>query len=329
MVKGEQVHSGVPAAWNDFPKDAPKNRLGMAQWLVSNENPLTARVMINRFWAQIFGVGIVETIEDFGSLGAEPSHRELLDYLAVRFSSDLDWSIKRLLKLIVTSATYQQSSRVTKHLLAKDPKNRLLARGPRVRLSAEQIRDQALQVAGLLSDKMFGPSVMPYQPEGIWQNTVYSSAKWETSAGEDRYRRSIYTLLRRSSPYPSLMTFDGSSREFCLSRRINTNTPLQALITLNDPVYLEAAQQLAKSMFTADSNVDTQLRSGFRSMMFEELNSKTLAKLKNLYQESIKYYGDNPGETMDLTQGENNPALAAITVVANAMLNLDEFITKS
>jgi hypothetical protein len=330
LVKGEEVTPGVPALWNDFPKDTPKDRLGMARWLVSEDNPLTARVIVNRFWGQLFGKGIVETAEDFGSLGAAPSHPELLDWLAIQFSSDLKWSVKNLLKLIVTTATYQQSSVVRPHLLDKDPTNALLARGPRVRLTAEQIRDQALQVSGLLSDKMYGPSVMPPQPEGIWQNTVYSSAKWETSEDENRYRRGIYTLLRRSSPYPSLMTFDGSSREFCLSRRINTNTPLQALITLNDPVYLESAQNLAEKMYKADSELDERLNAGFRQILFHEIKPETLARLKDLYQESLAYYQENPKEIKELTIDEKDEAdLAALTIVANAMLNLDEFITKS
>ncbi|NND32819.1 MAG: DUF1553 domain-containing protein, partial [Saprospiraceae bacterium] len=329
LVKGEEVENGVPAAWNPFPEYARKNRLGMAQWLMSPDNPLTARVMVNRLWAQIFGIGIVETTEDFGSLGEPPSHPKLLDWLAIAFSSKMDWSMKSLLKLIVSSATYQQSSQMTAQLREKDPDNRLLARGPRVRLTAEQIRDQALSVSGLLSQKMFGPSVMPPQPEGIWQNTVYSSAKWETNTGEDRHRRGLYTLLRRSSPYPSLMTFDGSSREFCLSRRINTNTPLQALITLNDPVYLEAAQELAKTMYQKETSIDFQIKSGYRQMLFREIDLQALVKLKDLYHESMVYYSDNPEQIIEITEEEKDPSLAALMVVANALLNLDEFITKS
>jgi len=329
LVKGKEVSSDVPKTWNPMPSDAPKNRLGMAHWLVSQDNPLTARVMANRLWAQLFGTGIIETTEDFGTQGEPPTHPELLDWVAVKFSQEYDWSIKQLLKLIVTSATYQQDSRITPDKLEKDPRNRFLARGPRVRLSAEEIRDQALQVCGLLSNKMYGPSVMPPQPDGIWQNTVYSSAKWVTSEGENKHRRGIYTLLRRSSPYPSMMTFDGSSREFCLSRRINTNTPLQALITLNDPVYLEAAREFAKIMVSEDDHDENQMRSGFRKLMFQDIKATELDKLMTLYQESLDYYLANPDRAVEITEVSSSPEMAAMTVVANAMLNLDDFITKS
>ncbi len=202
----------------------------MAKWLVSPENPLTARVAANRFWEQLFGTGIVETLEDFGSQGMKPSHPELLDWLALQLVHEHAWSIKRLLKQMVMSATYRQSSKVTPELKEKDLYNRLLARGPRVRLSAEQVRDQALTVSGLLSRKIGGPSVMPPQPEGVWQ-IVYSGRQWKTSEGEDAFRRGLYTFWRRSTPYPSMISFDSPVREICVSRRIRTNTPLQALVT--------------------------------------------------------------------------------------------------
>ncbi len=240
---GAEVEPGVPAAFHPLPESAPKNRLGLAKWLVSNDNPLTARVMVNRLWAQLFGVGIVETEEDFGTQGSPPSHPQLLDWMATEFMA-LDWDVKGILKTMVLSATYRQTSEVTPDLLKKDPFNRLLARGPRFRLAAEAVRDQALALSGLLSSKMFGPSVMPWQPPGLWAN-VYSDARWATSDGEDRYRRSLYTTWRRTSPYPSAMTFDAPSGEICTLRRIRTNTPLQALVTLNDPVLMEAAQHLA------------------------------------------------------------------------------------
>jgi hypothetical protein len=193
---------------------------------------------VNRLWEQLFGIGIVETTEDFGTQGATPSHQKLLDYLAVQVADAHQWSIKAILKEIVMSATYRQSSKFTPDRLEKDPYNRLLSRGPRFRLSAEQIRDQMLAVSGLLDRKVGGESVMPPQPDGIW-NVVYSNHKWETMP-EDKYRRGLYTFWRRTTPYPSMVSFDSPSREFCVSRRIRTNTPLQALITLNDPVYLEA-----------------------------------------------------------------------------------------
>ena len=207
--------------------DLPVNRLGLARWLVDDNNPLVARVAVNRFWEQLFGRGLVETSEDFGAQGALPTHPELLDWLATEFVAG-KWSQKAILRTIVRSATYRQSSAVSAALEERDPYNRLLARGPRVRMEAEMVRDTALAASGLLSPKMYGPSVYPLQPPGIW-NMPYNSDKWTTSEGEDRYRRSLYTFWRRTSPYPSFMTFDATSREFCQVRRVRTNTPLQAL----------------------------------------------------------------------------------------------------
>ncbi len=243
LSPGEKVEPGVPAAFNAFPDSWPRNRLGLAKWIVSKDNPLTARVAVNRMWARLFGVGIVETEEDFGTQGMPPSNPELLDWLATEFMR-LDWDVKGILKTMVLSATYRQSSDLAPELEKKDPKNRLLARGPRFRLSAEMVRDQALAASGLLNGKLYGPPVMPWQPNGIWQ-VVYSSEAWRTSEGDDRYRRSLYTLWRRTSPYPSMTTFDAPSGEVCTVRRIRTNTPLQALVTLNDPTLMEAAQRLA------------------------------------------------------------------------------------
>jgi len=207
LTKGEEVQPAPPAILNPLPPDAPLNRLTFARWLVSSENPLTARVTVNRLWEQYFGQGIVATSEDFGTQGEPPSHPELLDWLATEFI-DRGWSLKQVHRLIATSATYRQDARVTPELAERDPRNRLLARGPRIRLEAEMLRDQALAVSGLLSRKMFGPSVMPPQPEGVWQ-VVYSGDQWITSQGEDKYRRGIYTFWRRTSPYPSMITFDG------------------------------------------------------------------------------------------------------------------------
>ena len=239
MSPGERVYAATPSFLPPLPENAPTNRLGLALWLASEENPLTARVTVNRYWEQIFGHGIVETSEDFGTQGERPVHPELLDWLATEFMAG-GWSLKAIQRLMVTSATYRQSSHVTPELQEHDPYNRLLARGPRFRIEAEMVRDVALSAAGLLSAKMGGPSVFPDQPEGVWANP-YSDAKWTTSEGEDRYRRGLYTFIRRTSPYPSLLTFDAPSREFCTVRRVRTNTPLQALTTLNDPVYVEAA----------------------------------------------------------------------------------------
>ena len=243
MNPGEQVAPGVPEALHPFPSGAPLDRLGLARWLTSKENPLTARVAVNRLWARLFGAGIVRTEEDFGTQGTPPTHPELLDWLATEFMR-VNWDVKDILKTIVTSATYRQSSDITPELLEVDPENSLLARGARFRMSAEMVRDQALFASGLLSRKIGGEPVMPWQPEGIWQ-VVYSSKQWKTSPGADRYRRALYTLWRRTSPYPSMTTFDAPSGETCTVRRIRTNTPLQALVTLNDPTLMEAAQHLA------------------------------------------------------------------------------------
>jgi hypothetical protein len=328
MVHGDPVQPGVPEAWNAMPEGAPENRLGMAQWLVSEENPLTARVMVNRLWAELFGTGIVETLEDFGSQGFAPSHPQLLDWLALQFMHDQRWSIKKMLKQMVISAAYQQSSKTTPELMATDPRNRLLARGPRFRLSAEQIRDQALAVSGLLSEKMYGPSVMPPQPEGVWQ-VARSSMKWKTSEGQDKYRRAVYVFWRRASPYPSMMSFDRSSREFCLTRRINTNTPLQALVLLNDPVYTEAAQALAGRMLKANADdVDEQIKAGYRFAMATDLDTARLRELQLLYQDAMKYFENDPESAEEMT-GIRNTKFAALAIVANAIMNLDEFITKA
>src|SRR5690606_21471557 len=249
LMKGDTVAPGTPGSLNPWRPEWPKNRLGLSKWLVSRENPLTARTLVNRVWEQMFGRGIVSTLEDMGSQSDPPSHPELLDWLALRLMNDHNWSIKALIRDIAMSGTYRQSSVNNAMLYNLDPGNSLYARGPRTRLSAEQIRDQALAVSGLLSDRMYGPSVMPPQPEGIWQ-TVYNGDNWSESQGEDKYRRAVYTYLKRTSPYPSFLTFDAGSREVSTVRRTVTNTPLQALVTLNDPVYLEAAHHLAKFMAT-------------------------------------------------------------------------------
>lgn len=331
LVHGKQVTPDVPRSLNAFPEKAPRNRLGMAQWLVSPNNPLTARVMVNRCWEQLFGTGIVESPEDFGSQGFTPSHPALLDWLALRFMREQKWSLKKMLKEMVMSATYRQSSRTTPALEQQDPVNLLLARGPHFRLSAEQIRDQVLAVSGLLSEKMYGPGVMPYQPPGIWQ-TVYSLEGWTTSPGEDRHRRAVYTFIKRTSPYPSFTTFDGSSREVCLSRRIRTNTPLQALVTLNDPVFTEAARCLADTMKAAGGkDVKACIRSGYKRAMLRDIPPDKLVILQRLYQQALQEYKTGPEAAEKFLQRkETRPAhTAALAVVAGAILNLDEFLIKS
>ena len=328
MVPGDTVKPGVPEILNPMPEEYPENRLGLSRWMMSDENPLTARVMVNRLWAELFGTGIVETLSDFGSQGYLPSHPELLDWLALQFMNEHEWSIKKQLKQLVMSATYRQSSNVSPDLQRLDPKNRLLARGPRTRLTAEQVRDQALAVAGLLSDKMYGPSVMPPQPEGLWQ-VVYSGLEWQTSEGEDKYRRALYTYWRRTNPYPSMIAFDAPSREVCVVERINTNTPLQALVTLNDPVYVEAAKGLAKRILEKTPNdIEQQLKTGYRLAMHQDIGTEKLEDLKYLYQETKVHFQQHPKEAEELT-GEQNTEFATLTIVSNAIMNLDEFLTKS
>lgn len=333
MVKGDKVSPDVPDILPPFPADAPRNRLGLAQWLTDERNPLTARAMVNRLWEQLFGAGLVETLEDLGTQGQPPTHPELLDWLAWRFMHHHDWSVKAMLKEMVMSATYRQDSKVTPEKQEKDPYNHYYARAPRVRLSAEQVRDQALAVSGLLSPKMFGPSVMPPQPEGIW-STPYNSEQWQESEGEDRHRRAVYTFWKRSSPYPSFMTFDAPARRVCSARRINTNTPLQALVTLNDPVYLEAARHLARRMQEEAGKDDAaaQIAAGYQLAMLRATSDEKLAAMLDLYEEAVQNFTEEParGEALLASwQEEENARRAALIVVANALLNLDEFITKS
>ncbi len=331
LVPGKEVKPAVPAAFGKIPKGKqPANRLELARWLVSRDNPLTARVMVNRLWEQLFGLGIVETVEDFGSQGSEPTHRQLLDWLAVAYMEDYGWSTKKLLKEMVMSATYRQSSETNQKKIDKDPYNYWLARGPRVRLSAEQVRDQALAASGLLAEKMYGPSVMPPQPEGIWLSP-YDGSKWKESEGEDRYRRGLYTYWKRTAPYPSMTTFDAPSREFCQSRRIRTNTPLQALVTMNDPVYLESAQRLAEYMQSKGKTPQQQLQEGYRKLMYHPIKPKSLSVMLTVYNKALREYRQKPNEIDSLlTYGERHksPELAALTVSANVLLNLDEVVTK-
>lgn len=326
QVKGEEVSAGIPKVFNSQGKKF-SNRMDMAKWLVSEENPLTGRVMANRFWEKLFGKGLVITVEDFGTQGDYPSHPELLDWLALRFSGEWNWSVKMLLKTIVMSATYRQNSRVSEDAREKDPDNTWLSRSPRVRLSAEQVRDQALAVAGLLSHKMYGPSVMPFQPKGVW-SVVYSGAAWTTSEGEDAYRRGLYTYLRRSSPYPSLITFDAAEREICLSRRINTNTPLQALVTLNDPVYFEAARNLAQQIQLVKGNKITKVNTAYNRVMGKMPESDKSDILVNLLKETEEYYRHHEQEAYELAKSKNLE-LAPLIVMANVLMNMDEFIVKN
>ncbi|HEX5220597.1 MAG TPA: PSD1 and planctomycete cytochrome C domain-containing protein [Verrucomicrobiae bacterium] len=325
LAKGETVKPGVPALFKSAQGTDPDDRLALARWLVSPENPLTARVTVNRIWSELFGFGLVETVEDFGSSGPPPVNQALLDQLALRFQNELGWSLKKLLREVVLSATYRQDGRVTRALEARDPQNRLLARGPRTRLSSEMVRDQALAVSGLLSDKMFGPPVMPPQPDGIW-DIVYSGAKWETAKGEDRYRRALYTFLRRTAAYPSYLTFDSPSREVCVTRRIKTNTPLQALVTLNDPVYVECAVALAGRMRReGGADLRKQISSGYELATGRAPTKEALRALQELHKTSLARYQADPDLAGKLA---GTPEESALALVANAVLNLDDSLTK-
>jgi hypothetical protein len=333
LSKGEKVAAGVPKLFPPLSNGAPLNRLTFARWLVDAANPLTGRVMVNRLWEQLFGVGLVSTTEDFGTQGQPPSHPELLDWLACRFVDD-GWDIKEMLRLVVVSEAYRQSSRATPELLQRDPENRLLARGPRFRLEAETIRDQALAIAGLLSHKMYGPSVMPPQPDGVWQ-IVYSGDQWATSPGPDRYRRGIYTFWRRTSPYPSMVAFDAPSREFCVLRRVRTNTPLQSFVTLNDPVFVEAAQMLARRIVTESSGgIKERAAYGFRVCLGRTPTIAEQNQLVALYRTEHDHFLKDAAAAGAMVQGVAPAAgitpaeLAAWTVVANVLLNLDELLTK-
>ncbi|MCK0157930.1 PSD1 and planctomycete cytochrome C domain-containing protein [Cellulophaga sp. F20128] len=329
LMKADTVQPATPVVLNPWKKEWPKDRLGLAKWMVSKENPLTARTVVNRVWHQIYGVGIVASLEDMGSQSDAPSHPELLDWLSLRLMNEHNWSIKKLVKDIVLSGTYRQSSLSSPELNELDPHNELYARGPRIRLGAEQIRDQALAISGLLSAKMYGPGVMPPQPTGVWQ-TVYSGESWTTSKGEDKFRRGIYTFLKRTSPYPSFITFDAGSREVSTVRRTITNTPLQALVTLNDPVYLETAYHLAKYMDT-ENNTSKGITIGYHKALYSNIRPTTLQILEELYTDAFTEFSNDATATKKFLPFEKDPNanLAALTVVANAIMNLDEFLTKS
>jgi hypothetical protein len=326
LVKTDTVEADVPASLNPIPKDTQHNRLGLAQWMTSKDNPLVSRTIVNRVWEQIFGVGLVETLEDMGTQGIPPTHPELLDHLSYRLMNENQWSLKKLVREIVLSATYQQDSKVTPEHLEKDPQNKFYAHAPRVRLSAEQVRDQALAVSGLLSQKMFGPSVMPYQPGGIWLSP-WNGATWKMSKGEDRHRRALYTYWKRTAPYPSIMTFDGSAREVCTARRIRTNTPLQALVMLNDSVYVEAAYQLAARMQKASTKLEEQIKFGYTKAIGHVPSAEVVKSLEQLYtrtSEKMEVKRVNHSEPLKENRKEN-----AMMLVASAILNLDEFVTKN
>jgi hypothetical protein len=331
----EEVTPGVPEVFPPLPEGSQPDRLALARWLVSPENPLTARVIANRLWEQIFGTGIVRTLEDFGSQGDLPTHPELLDWLASELVAQ-GWDIKAFLKELVTSAAYCQSSRETPELQERDPANLLLARGPRYRMSAEEVRDQALFISGLLSEKMYGPPVRPPQPSLGLSAAFGSSLDWKTSDGEDRYRRALYIEWRRTNPYASLATFDAPNREVCALRRPRSNTPLQALVTLNDPVYVEAAQNLARRMAQSAGATPEKAAYGFELCLARPPKDKEVAQLVTLYDEALADYQKNQDQAKAMAtdplgpapQGMDVAALAAWTTVGNVLLNLDETLMR-
>lgn len=338
LAPGEEVTAATLKEFHPAP-EGKIDRLALSKWIMDPENPLTARVAVNRFWSQLFGRGIVESEEDFGTQGTLPSHPELLDWLAVEFREN-GWDVKRLLKLIVTSSAYRQSSKVTPELLQKDPLDRLLSRYPRRRLGAEEVRDQALAVSGLLSEKLGGPSVYPPQPDGLWKVAFNgaSQAEYKTSTGEDRWRRGLYTVWRRSMPNPTMVTFDAPSRETCTIRRVPTNTPLQAFVTLNDPVFVECAQALARRiMKDGGTDADARIRFALQLCLARPVDEKQVAPLRQLFDEELLHYKQVPDEAAKLAtqplgplpNGLDGAEAAAWTSVANVLLNLDGFLARN
>jgi mono/diheme cytochrome c family protein len=338
LSPGREVGMGTPDVLHPLSGNAPKNRLGFAKWLVDRENPLVARVTVNRWWAEIMGRGIVATLEDFGTQSEPPTHPKLLDWLAVEFM-DKGWSMKRLHKTIVMSATYRQASCVTEELRQRDPDNRLCARGPRFRLSAEQIRDNGLAVAGLLSTKMGGEPIMPYQPPGLWRQTGRNEPKWVESPNEDRFRRGIYIVYRRAAPYPSMVNFDAPDRSSCVVKRPRTNTPLQALTLLNDPAYVEMALALANRIMNDHDamSVEDRVRYGIRMCLAREAKKAEVDELAKVFASELELFSKDAATVKELmnssnrwkpAKGVNQAELAAWFTVANILLNLDETVTK-
>jgi hypothetical protein len=338
--KGDKVTAATPEFLRQPAADAEMNRLALAKWLVSREHPLTARVFVNRLWQQIFGIGIVRTTEDLGTQGEWPSHQELLDWLAVEFMES-GWDVKHLVKTIVMSSTYRQVSDISPEMATRDPKNRLLARGPRYRMSAEMIRDNALAIGGLLVEKVGGPSAYPYQPPGLWleiNNRPNYSKAYPSGSGNDLYRRSVYTFWKRTVPHPTMAAFDAPEREFCLVRRSRTNTPLQALVVLNDPQFVEAARQLAVRIMTeGGGDIDSRLVRGVRLTLARTPRSDELDELLQYFKSELAYFKDHHDAAMKLLDVGHTPRNeeldvvehAAYTSVARLLLNLDETLTKN
>jgi hypothetical protein len=336
-ARGERVDRGIPAVLPAMSETWPNNRLGLARWLVSPGNPLTSRVTVNRFWQMLFGSGLVKTVDDFGAQGELPSHPELLDWLAIEFQQN-GWNVKALLKTIVSSATYRQSSKLTPQLLQRDPDNRLLARGPRLRLPAEMIRDQALFVSGLLVEKLGGPSVRPYQPEGLYKDMVFSNmTNYAQDKSDGLWRRSLYTFWKRTVMPPAMQVFDASSREYCTVRETRTNTPLQALNLMNDTTYVEAARLMAQRMLNeGGTRLEDRLAFGLRLAAGRPPDDSERRILLGNLQTQLEYFRGHPEEAAGLLAVGAKPndtklkaeELAAYAVTASLILNMDEVITK-
>jgi hypothetical protein len=335
----EQVSPDTPAMLPPFPADLPRNRLGFAKWLLRPEHPLTARVTVNRFWQEVFGTGLVRTAGDFGLSGELPSHPELLDWLAVEFR-DSGWDVKELFRLIVTSAAYRQAAFASSEKLEKDPDNRLLSRGPRFRMDAEMVRDAALAASGLLSPKIGGPSVKPYQPPGVWEAVAMigsNTRDYKQDSGESLYRRSLYTFWKRSAPPASMDIFNAPSRERCVMMRERTNTPLQALVTLNDPQFVEAACQLAqRALKEAGAEFDKRLAYVTERLLARELSADERVIVHESLDKLGEHYATRAEEAeqlIDVGETQPDPAippieLAAWTMVVNELMNLDENLNK-
>jgi Protein of unknown function (DUF1553) len=330
------VHADTPKALPPFPADAPRNRLGLAQWLLDPGNPLPARVTVNRLWQMMFGRGIVETSDNFGLQGSPPTHPELLDWLARDFVAN-GWDVKAMLKRIALSATYRQSSKASPELLARDPQNALLARGPARRLSAEMLRDQALADSGLLVEKLGGPSVKPYQPPGLWEEIAMGHPHYDLGRGDDLHRRSLYTFWKRTVPPPAMVAFDASERNTCIVRRQSTSTPLQALAMLNDVQIVEASRLIGQRMLECGgATLDSQIAWAFQLVANRRATAREMDVLRRLYGEQHDLFAADPDSAKKLlTVGEakSDPALAPVdlaasTALAKALLNFDEALMR-
>jgi hypothetical protein len=334
----DQVAPGTPAMLPPFPADLPHNRLGFAKWLLRPEHPLTARVAVNRLWSEVFGTGLVKSAGDFGVSGELPSHPELLDWLAIEFRES-GWDVKKLFKLMVTSATYRQSAVATKEKLEKDGENRLLSRGPRFRMDAEMVRDYALAASGLLSEKIGGPSVKPYQPPGVWEAVAMigsNTRDYKQDNGDALYRRSMYTFWKRAAPPASMDVFNAPTRETCTMVRERTNTPLQALVTMNDPQFVEAARQLAERAIESNANIERRIDFLAERLLARPLRPEELAIVRGTFEKFEQYYATAADDATKLiavgeSKGDTKvplPQLAAWTMVANELMNLDEVLNK-